>query len=271
MGTMVTDRMSILKAELETLKKEQREKKAALLLENKWVSVKKSLPTHGPMQGSIRVIVWHEDQMKPCWYDEEKGVWSLYNGSYMIRDKDTIEGVTHWVRSDWMESTKWPMHGPGLLNLLRYYWQKVTDRAGDMACDLRPKSWNTKAQLDKKVTFYTNSRTGEVMTGLPEAFSAPDGYQKVVCNSAHEAERWSDRQRQWERGHHEKLQYQREMEEGPIRDQIHSDMRTLMANARNETNREFMRRSYEKSQQRHDPWKYERESYIHAEGHEQGH
>jgi hypothetical protein len=53
--------------------------------------------------------------------------------------------------------------------------------------------------------------------------------------------------------------------------QIRSDRRTLMANARNNANRDFLRRAEEMSEGRSDPTRYERESYLHAEAFEDRH
>ncbi len=58
--------------------------------------------------------------------------------------------------------------------------------------------------------------------------------------------------------------------ESEFQREIRSELHTKMANARNNVNREFLRRALENNQGRRDPTAYERESYLHAEGHEQG-
>ncbi len=127
------------------------------------------------------------------------------------------------------------------------------------------------AQLGKKPVFYYDSTRGEIRSGLPEQFPAPYGFQKIVCNTAHEAEVWSARQRKWEEFINKMTDQEREMVEGPIRDQIRSERRHLMANARNNFNRDFLRRAQEESEKREYPWKSKRESYLHSEGFERGH
>lgn len=127
-----------------------------------------------------------------------------------------------------------------------------------------------QAQLTKKPCFYYNGTTGEIRTGLPEEYPAPQGYEKIVCNTAHEAEIWSSRQRKWDTFKHEIAQTEREMIEGPARDNIRKHILHLMGNARNSVNREFLRRHLEQYDKKPDPWRYRRESYLHAEGFEKG-
>ena len=64
---------------------------------------------------------------------------------------------------------------------------------------------------------------------------------------------------------------QREMIEGPIRANLRSFMYHQMANARNNINREFLRRHLELYDQRPDKTKMDRISYLHSEGYEKGH
>jgi hypothetical protein len=63
---------------------------------------------------------------------------------------------------------------------------------------------------------------------------------------------------------------QREMIEGPIRANLRSYMYHQMANARNNMNREFLRRHLELYSDRSDKTKMRHESYLHAEGYERG-
>ena len=127
------------------------------------------------------------------------------------------------------------------------------------------------AQLSRKVTFYYNGTSGEILTGMPEEYPAPRGYQKIVCNSAHEAEMWSARQRKWDDFKHRLKQEEREMVEGPIRDQMRKHILHLMSNSRNNLNRDFLKRHLEQYEKKPNPLKYERESYLHAEAFEHGH
>ncbi len=138
--------------------------------------------------------------------------------------------------------------------------------------DLEPKEkvQSRKAQLDKKVIFYRDA-SGKIMTGMPENIPAPKGYEKVVCNNVFEAERFSEMQRRQEQVEHSRSQAERGAIEAEFQGKIRSEMTTKMLNARNATNREFMRRALENNANRKDPTAYERESYLHAEGYEQGH
>jgi hypothetical protein len=262
--TITTDRISILKEELDALKQERKEQALALKTSQKWVSVKKRLPE----QDSQRIIVWREDHIELCWFSE--GKWFTYNGTYFLTAKDIIDGVSHWMGTDWMTSQYSPAYGPGILNFLRFHWYNLTDRASDMAYDLRPKGWSKTAQLSKKVTFYRD-RTGKLMAGMPENIPAPKGYEKIVCNNVQEAERYSSLQRSQEQVVHRAEQERRGSIEAEFQREIRSEMHTKMANARNATNREFMRRALENNANRKDPTAYERESYLHAEAYEKGH
>lgn len=127
-----------------------------------------------------------------------------------------------------------------------------------------------QAQLSHKPVFWYNGTTGEIRTGFPEQYAAPHGFEKVVCTTAHEAEMWSERQRKWEDFKHQMSQQEREMIEGPARDGIRKHILHLMGNARNNLNREFLRLHLEQYDKKPAPWKYKRESYIHAEAFEKG-
>lgn len=262
--TMTADRISILKEEMDALKRERKEQALALKESKKWVSVKKRLPE----QDSQRIIVWRENHIELCWFSE--GKWFTYNGTYFLTAKDVIDGVSHWMGTDWMTSQYSPAYGPGILNFLRFHWYNLTDRASDMAYDLRPRGWSKTAQLSKKVTFYRD-RTGKLMAGMPENVPTPIGYEKIVCNSAMEAERYSGLQRQQERYEHVKQQAERSAIEGQFQSEWRSEAHHLMANARDNKNREFMRRALERNESHSDPTRYERESYLHAEAYEDRH
>lgn len=189
---------------------------------------------------------------------------SFHEGEWWLTNTIKLGGVTKWAYFP-EEPKDWDYWR----EKLKVWWlrRKVqVQTAGDWAT-----GWGTKnAQITKKVVFYKSNTTGEVMTGAPEHFAAPAGYEKIVCNNVMEAERWSGSQRSWEAGRHAELMERREREEGPIRDQIRSEILHNMANARNDTNREFLRRHLEQYDKKDAPWKYKRESYIHAEGYEDG-
>jgi len=262
--TMTEDRISILKAEMDALKRERKEQARALKASKVWVSVKKRVPA----QDAQKVIVWHDGRMECCWF--QNGKWFVYNGTYFLENKDVIEDVSHWCGIDWMTSRDYPMCGPGFKNAILYIWMRISNRASDMAYDLRPKAWSRgAAQLDKKPVFYRDS-SGKVMSGMPENCPAPKGYEKIVCNNVHEADRFSEIQRRQERVDHQRQQAERGSIEGEFLSEIRSEMRTKYANARNPVNREFMRRALENNANRKDPTAFERESYLHAEAYESG-
>jgi hypothetical protein len=249
---------------MEALKKERKEQDRALKASNRWVNVKKRVPA----QDAQKVIAWHDGRMECCWF--QNGKWFVYNGTYFLENKDVIEDVSHWCGIDWMTSRDYPMRGPGFKNAILYIWMRISNRASDMAYDLRPKSWSRgAAQLGRKPVFYRDS-SGKVMSGMPENCPAPRGYEKIVCNNVHEAERYSELQRRQERVDHNRQQAERGAIENEFASEIRSEMRTKYANARNPINREFMRRALENNANRKDPTAFERESYLHAEAFEQG-
>ena len=257
----IADKIRVLEDELYALKVEEEVKALAVKRSQQWVSVKKTMPDK-----EMRAIVWSDNQMKAAWF--VYGEWYEWDGDWMLKEKDKISDVSHWMGTDWMYSTYWPQYGPGVLNRIRFYWLRFTQGATSMAYDLRPAGWGSKAQLGHKPSFYFNFRTGEIMTGGPEHASAPRGYEKVTCNSALEAERWSGKQRQWDRAKHARIQEERAPIEEAKHAEIRAEMHHRMSNARNNVNREFMRRAIETSDGRPSPWRYERESYLHSEAHE---
>ena len=151
MSTKV-NRIDILESELSSLKQQRKEQAISAKKEKTWVSVKKRLPENEDQ----RVIVWREDHMELCWFSKRK--WYTYNGTYFLQDKDVIDGVSYWQATDWLTSRYCPPYGPGIKNFLLYHWYNLTDRASDMAHDLRPKGWSKTAQLSKKPTFYRDSQ-----------------------------------------------------------------------------------------------------------------
>ena len=257
------DRISTLQAELAALKKQRKYQKLADKLTSRWFSVKDGLPS----DDTLRVIVWVNGQMERCWYAKEK--FYAYDGTFFLTEKDRLDGVTHWMLRDWMTSKEWPQYGPGFKNRLRYLWQRLTYGAQDMAYDLRPKGWSKAAQMGNKVTFYKDA-SGRIMTGMPENVPTPKGLERIVCGSAMEAERYSAMQRRQEQVEHRYQQEQRGAVEGQFAEELRSEMRTKMANARNNLNKDFMRRALERMDGKTDPTRYERESYLHSEGFEQG-
>ena len=262
--TMTEDRISILKAELKALKQDRKEQACALKASKTWVSVKKRVPG----QDSQKVIAWHDGRMYRCWFQD--GKWFVYNGTYFLENKDVINDVSHWCSTDWMTSNDFPMRGPGIKNFILYTWKRFTQGASDMAYDLRPKSWSRgAAQLDKKIVYYKD-RNGKLSLGLPEDRPAPKNVQKIVCNNVYEAEKYSELQRQQESRELRIENERRRAIEEPKLDEIRRHRRTLMENARNNMNRDFLRAAEEWSSKKPKSWERRRESFLHSEGYEEG-
>jgi hypothetical protein len=128
------------------------------------------------------------------------------------------------------------------------------------------------AQLAKPIVYYFSNPsvyggTGEIIQGMPEEYAAPPGFEKVVCRSTAEAERWSGRMRVWEKAKEEIAQaYQRARESEQV-EQIRSQMRTNIANARNQVNRDFAIQALQNFDKRYeDRFAMERTSFLHSEG-----
>ncbi len=133
------------------------------------------------------------------------------------------------------------------------------------------------AQLKKKVIYYFSNPlhggTGEIlMGGLSEHFPAPEGYEKIVCATVADAERWSGRMRIWEAAKEDIAQSYQRYKEAQQVEAIRSEFKTKIANARNQVNRDFMIQSLANFDKRYeDKYKMERTSYLHAEGYEENH
>lgn len=262
-------RLAALRAELAALKQQRKGQAIAAKKSKQWVSTKNRLPEHGPMRGSIQVLAWAGGRLELCWFDDVKIKWDRDNGTWCIWPEDRVEGVTHYMESDWgVKDFYVPLYGPGIVNRLRYLWLWFRYGVNDMAYDLKPKGWSRgNAQLDKKVVYYQN-KSGKVSLGLPEDRPAPKGCKKIICNNVFEAERFSELQRRQERSENGRTMEQREQVEGAAQKEWRSNANNLMVNARNETNREFMRAALERNEN-HKPWEYTRESYLHNEGFEE--
>jgi hypothetical protein len=154
------------------------------------------------------------------------------------------------------------------MNRLRN-WLNSRKQNAQQASDWMTGRRSINAQLSKKPVFYRDA-SGKIMSGLPEHLPAPYGFQKIVCNNVFEAERFSELQRRQERVEHRAEQERRSSIEVPMLDEIRSERRTLIANARNNLNRDFLLRAEQMSANRRPPTEYERESFLHAEGYEQG-
>ncbi|CAN5951045.1 unnamed protein product [Sphagnum jensenii] len=99
-----------------------------------------------------------------------------------------------------------------------------------------------------------------------EAYAAPAGFEKVVCRTVMEAERWSGRLRQWEAAKEEIAQaYQRHQEDIKFKEVL-KDIDDKIANARNNINRDFMIQARANAVKHYeDRFAWKRESYLHSE------
>ena len=171
--------------------------------------------------------------------------------------------------SRWMDLPGEPKDFAYWRNRLSKWWGKRVQDAEDAGDWL--KGWtSTNAQMGKKVVFYKDT-SGRLVTGMPENIPCPAGMQKIVCTSALEAERLSGIQRRQEHSEHRFEQERRGSIEAEFQREIRSEMHEKMKNARNSFNKDFLRRALERNENRSDPTKYERESYLHAEGFEDRH
>lgn len=128
------------------------------------------------------------------------------------------------------------------------------------------------AQLAKPVIYYFSNPaayggTGEIIMGLPEQYAAPPGFEKIVCQTAMQAEKWSARMRVWEETKEKIAQaYQRHQESEQV-EKMRSQMRANIANARDQVNRDFAIRALANFDKRYeDRFKMERTSFLHSEG-----
>ena len=121
------------------------------------------------------------------------------------------------------------------------------------------------------VVFYFNRAQDRIMVGFPENFPAPAGFEKIVCRSAAEVDKWDRKMRDQEKRDAEMSDEQREAVEGPMRDYARKELTRLMLNARNNLNREFCRVALQKLDDDDKRRKMKRESFMHIAGFENGH
>ena len=123
-----------------------------------------------------------------------------------------------------------------------------------------------------KTVFYHNPTSGHILVGFPEQFACPHkGYVKIVCETAAEVDRWSQKLRDQEKRHEEMTDEQRESIEGPMRKAARAELYQKMVNARNAMNREFCRFAIEQIDAYEENLKKKKvESFMHAEAFEDG-
>ena len=125
------------------------------------------------------------------------------------------------------------------------------------------------------IVFYHHRKTGKIIVGFPESWPIPDffkkaGYQKIVCRTMREVDKWDQRIRDQEKREEEMTDEQREAFEGPIRDACRKELVTKYMNARNPINKEFCRQALERIDADERRRKMTRESFMHIAGFEDG-
>ncbi|PWT73822.1 MAG: hypothetical protein C5B60_07675 [Chloroflexi bacterium] len=120
------------------------------------------------------------------------------------------------------------------------------------------------------MVFYYSQKLDRILVGFPENYPAPFGFQKIVCRSAHEVEKWSERLRQQERRDDEMKDEEREAIEAPLREYARKELQHLMANARNNVNRDFCRQALQRIDEMERKNKMKTVRFMHAEGFEDG-
>ena len=128
------------------------------------------------------------------------------------------------------------------------------------------------AYLSKPVVYYLNTINGEIKMGFPQEYPAPPFHEKIVCNTVWDVEHWSKKMREQDRVKQMMDDERRGEAEERMRSEIRSHIHHLIANARNNKNKDFLRYYLKKiDSQPNDPTKWKRESFLHIEGYEQGH
>lgn len=173
------------------------------------------------------------------------------------------------------EVTKW-MDIPGAPKDLSYWMKRVREWWARRKVNIQETSdyltgWTSRnAQLGTKIVYYTNSKTGEIRMGAPENFPVSKGFQKVVCNSTSEAERWSDRLRQYNHGKESKIDEQREKIEGEFAKEHRSQIHHLMSNSKSKYGKVFLQKHLERMDRAESSRRMTREEYLHSEAYEKG-
>ncbi|HEY6018875.1 MAG TPA: hypothetical protein VIY48_03000 [Candidatus Paceibacterota bacterium] len=123
-----------------------------------------------------------------------------------------------------------------------------------------------------KIVFYRWTKGGvtRYTVGAPEQFPAPQGAEKIVCESAAEVEKYSNIIRQQDQDDLEMSEAERYEREEPIWQALRADLVQKMANAKNQINRDFCREALRRMDEMEAKRKEKRESYMHIEAHEQG-
>jgi hypothetical protein len=127
------------------------------------------------------------------------------------------------------------------------------------------------------IVFYYCSRTDRILVGAPEVFPVPkpladEGYQKIVCRSAHDVEVWSKKLQKQEARDQEIEKTARHGIEGPMRDKLRSEVVYARDHASNAFNRDALQHYLEEIDRADSRREKETSiSYMHCEAAEEGH
>jgi len=125
------------------------------------------------------------------------------------------------------------------------------------------------------VVFYWNQTTNHIINAiLPEIYPVPypfneQGYQKIVCRSAHELQIWSQKLRDQERREQEIEQAHRKAIEAPVRDALRRELIDAARNAHDNLNRDAARHALAKVDEMEGDQQRTRTSYQHMEAREE--
>lgn len=130
-------------------------------------------------------------------------------------------------------------------------------------------------QKPVSIVFWFSRRLNRIQVGLPEQYPVPQvlvnvGFEKIVCNTAHMVDTWSQKMRDQEKRDEEMTDEQREAFEGPLRAELRKELVSKMMNSRNALNKDFCRAVLQKMDEDEARNKMKRESYQHVEAFEDG-
>jgi hypothetical protein len=126
------------------------------------------------------------------------------------------------------------------------------------------------AQLSQPIVYWQHAITGQLVMGAPENFPAPPYHSKIVCRTAHEAEKYSQMMREQEASREAMVDEERAAIEEEMLRNLRGHMHNQMANARNAMNRDFLRIWLTRQEGMISKTRSTRISYLHSEGHEHG-
>lgn len=138
--------------------------------------------------------------------------------------------------------------------------------------------WIDKYRKPIKTCFYRHPVTGRIEVGFPEEFDIPEpfksqGYQKLVARDAHTLGIISQKMRDQDARDMEQSEAKRELVEAPMRQMLRDHLNFLRHHARDAFQRNAIRRLIQKldllEERRRDAL-YNRLSYMHQEGYEDG-